>query len=262
MRSVPQLHPSEWDFRKIIELEPEHRWKVEQCYEWEYYREVYRRRPGFKKAVNKWRLEHPLTDAGFHGEPFDTATIWFSPEEDKISPLWVVAFPDWPERPYIEAKAWNPKADWIQYPKEGHGLQIGLGEFIFHEMHNLSSDWQWEDWPAGSVLAAGSSAIVALHIDWSRPLEDIKRQMGEWLSWTHKNVANRPEKPKEGKANPLIKARTALRQLTAMRLLAHRRFKDAREIYGEENLYAEQAEWINAARSAEERIKNLGDEWG
>ena len=85
---------------------------------------------------------------------------------------------------------------------------------------------------------------------------------GQALTWAHKHVANRPEKLKEGNANPIIQARTALKQLTAMRLLAGRRWKDACDIYGEEDLYTDQSGWSNAAKAAKERIKNLGDEWG
>jgi hypothetical protein len=249
---------AEWDFRKIINLGTENRWKLEQCVEWEYYREVYRRRSQFREAVCNWRLGHPQTDEGFYGEPFNTATICFSPEEDKISPLWFVAFPDWPERPYTEIKAWNPNEYWIRYPKEGHGLQIDLEELI-----QFPPDLQWEYWPAGSVLASSSDSIVALHLDWTRPLEDLKRQMGEWLSWAHKHAANRPERLRQGNANPITQAQKNLKQLTAMRLLqGGRRHKDACEIYGAENLFSDQPGWINAAREAEERIKKLGDEWG
>ena len=254
---LPPPNQSEWDFRKFINLGPEHRWQLLQCYEWEYYREVYGRRPRFKKAVDNWRLEHPLTDEGFHGQPFDMALICFSPEEDKISPLWFVAFPDWPERPYVEANVWNPNADFIQYPKEGHGLQVDLEEIV-----QFPPDLEWQHWPAGSVLASSSDSIVALHLDWTRPLEDIKRQVDQWLSWAHKHVANRPERRKEGNANPLKQAQTALKQLTAMRLLAGRSWKEACEIYGHGDLYSDQAGWINAVRSAEKRVKNMGDEWG
>jgi len=206
--------------------------------------------------VAEWRKKHPLTSDGFYDEPFHPKHS-LQPDDDKISPLWFVSFPDWPWSPYLEANVWNPNTDELIERSQGHGLQVDLEEII-----RFPPELEWEYWPAGSVLASSSSSIVALHVDWTKPLKDIKEQFDQWLSWASKHVANRPIKPRLGKATPLSMAQTALKTLTALRLLSDgRRWKEAQEIYIDD-LYSDQPGWINAARSAEERIKNLGDEWG
>jgi hypothetical protein len=276
---VNPLPANEWDFRGLLEAAPHDCWQVKQCYEWEYYREVHKRHPAFQKAVNEWRKDNPLTKNGFYANPpprFESEILEafkesskggfaddpFHPkyefEEDKMGPLWFVRFSNWPERPYLEANVWNPEPDWTESRRQGHGLQIDLQEFI----HELPSAGSWEHWPAGSVLASNYESIVALHIDWARPLADIKEQVDSWLSWAHKYAANRPQRDRQGKANPLLQFKRRLKELTAMRLLENRRHKEACELYGDEDLYCDQSGWINAARNAEQHIKKLGDEWG
>jgi hypothetical protein len=168
-----------------------------------------------------------------------------------------VAFPDWPREPYQAVNVWYPEIEWAQSRKEGHGLQIDLEDLIRRPPLG-----EWEYWPAGGVLSSNHEAIVALHIDWERPLKDIKEQVSEWLSWAHKYVANRPEREKLGNANPLCQYEKKLKHLTAKRLLSgRRRHKQAAEIYGSEDLYTDQAGWINAKKEADEHIKKLGHEW-
>lgn len=257
MKSSPPR--SEWDFKCIIDLKPEEHWKIEQCAEWEYGREAYWKHEAFRMAVETWRAARPLSDDGFYGVPWDM-TNWFSPEEDKIAPLWFVYFPDWPERPFTEVKTWNPQPTWTElYPREGHGLQVDLEEII-----RFPPDLEWQYWPAGSVLASSSSSTVALHLDWTRPLDDIKRQVDQWLSWAHKHQANVPKRPKLGKSHPTSRAQARLKWLTAYRLLLKnkRRYKEAADIYENiypEGLYKEQAEWINAAKRAKDWIESWGE---
>ncbi len=251
-QSVPPK--AEWCFRDLIASKDLKDLKL--CYEWEYYREVYRASEGFRLAVDNWRLEHPLTAEGYHDEPF--AARWELSEHPLVPRCWFVAFPDWPQMPYQDVDVWYPETEWAQSRKEGHGLQIDLEDLI--QRPPLGD---WEHWPAGSVLSSNHEAIVALHIDWERPLKDIKEQVNEWLSWAHTHVANRPEREKSGKANLLCQYKARLKQLTAMRLLmGGRRHKQAQDIYGQEDLYTDQAGWINASKEAQEQIKKLGHEWG
>lgn len=251
-QSVPPR--TEWDFRDLIASKDLK--DLELCYEWEYYREVYTEFERFRLAVDNWRLQHPLTpEDDYHGDPF--AARWYLSEHPLVPRCWFVAFPDWPREPYQAVDVWYPEKEWAQSREEGHGLQIDLEELIRRPPLG-----DWEHWPAGSVLSSNYEAIVALHIDWQRPLKDIKEQVNEWLSWAHKHVANCPEREKWGKANPLCQYKAKLKQLTAMRLLAGgRRYKEARDIYGDESLYGEQSEWINAKKAAQEHIKKLGHEW-
>ncbi len=253
-QSVPPQ--TEWDFRDLIQSKDLK--DLERCYQWEYYREVYRASEGFRLAVDNWRLEHPLTAEGYHDEPF--AAHWDLSGHPLLPRCWFVAFPDWPREPYQAVDVPHPpETEWAQSRKEGHGLQIDLEDLI--QRPPLGD---WEHWPAGSVLSSNYEAIVALHIDWERPLEDIKERVNEWLSWAHKHVANRPEREKKGNANDLCQHTTKLKQLTAMRLLAGgRRHKQAADIYHQkEDLYTDQAGWINASTRAQEHIKKLCCEWG
>ena len=192
-QSVPPK--AEWCFRDLIASKDLK--DLELCYEWEYHREVYRASEGFRLAVDNWRLEHPLTAEGYHDEPF--AARWHLSENSLVPRCWFVAFPDWPRKPYQDVDVWYPETEWAQSRKEGHGLQIDLEDLI--QRPPLGD---WEHWPAGSVLSSNYEAIVALHIDWERPLKDIKEQVNEWLSWAHKHVANRPEREKKGNANTAI----------------------------------------------------------
>ncbi len=252
-QSVPPR--DEWDFRDRIDSKDLK--DLELCYEWEYYREVYKESAGFRFAVDEWRREHPLTAEGYHDEPY--AARWRISENPLLHRCWFVAFPGWPGLPYKAVVVPRPpETVWAQSRKEGHGLQIDLEDLIRRPPLG-----DWEHWPAGSVLSSNYEAIVALHIDWERPLDDIKKQMDEWLSWAHKHVANRPASEKKGKANPLCQYKARLKQLTAMRLLmGGRRHKEAQDIYGEQDLYTDQAGWINANKEAQEHIKKLGHEWG
>jgi hypothetical protein len=246
---------TEWNFRDLIASKDLK--DLEHCYQWEYYREVYKESAGFRLAVDEWRREHTLTAEGYYDEPF--AARWYLTDDPLVPRCWFVAFPDWPELPYQAVDVPRPpETEWAQSRKEGHGLQIDLEDLIRRPPLG-----DWEHWPAGSVLSSNYEAIVALHIDWERPLKDIKEQVDEWLSWAHKHVANRPAREKLGKAAPLCQYKARLKQLTAMRLLmGGRKHKEAQDIYGDEFLYGEQSEWINAKKAAQEHIKKLGHEWG
>lgn len=260
MKSSPPPPPprSEWDFKSIIDLKPEEHWKIEQCAQWEYGREAYLEHEPFRKAVETWRAARSRTAEGFYGDDV-FMQAGYHVEEDPISSLWFVYFPDWPERPFTEVKTWNPQPNRADlYPREGHGLQVDLEEIV-----QFPPDLEWQYWPSGSVLASSSSSIVALHLDWTRPLDDIKRQVDQWLSWAHKHQANVPKKPKLGNGHPTSKAQARLKWLTAYRLLRKhkRRHKEAASIYLSvypEDRYKEQAEWINAAKSAKDLIKSIG----
>jgi len=244
---------AEWDFRCLIEEAPQ--WQVMQCYQWEYHREVYKRCPPFQKIVNAWRTAP------------DPLGITFFEDKD----IWFVEYPDWPEKPYLGTNIRQSESDFRsevtepemrRWRQQGAGLQIDLREFVADLQAAPPIEDAWEQWPEGTVLTSNYEAIIALRIDWARPLDDIKKQVGEWLSWAHKHVANSPKKVSQGKAHPLVQARTRLKELTAMRLLAgRRRWKEATEIYGDEDLYNDQAGWTNAGISAQTHIKTLSAEW-
>lgn len=253
MKRSPEPTEAEWNFSSLLE-KPSDGYKTKQCFEWEYFREVYQRFPAFQQKVCDWRRDR-TPEEGLYGEPDDP--LHYLTEE--VCTLWFVFCEDWPTKPFSESRIWTPSTIDLG-SKYGHGLQINLEEII-----KFPPDWDFEPWPAGSVLAYSTDVIVALHINWGRPLGEIKEQFNEWLSWAHKEYAKSPKRAKQGRGNPVSQAQAALKALTALRLLRNRRWKDAANIYSQkvgQDLYSDQAGWINARKIAEQRIKKLGDEWG
>jgi hypothetical protein len=249
-----QLPAAEWDF-SILAQSSSDGLKLRQCFDWEYFREVYRQFPKFKQQIDDWRCDR-IPDNGFYGQPDDPLHAL----GEGICTLWFAFCEDWPSKPFLESRIWTP-ANATPGAQQGHGLQLDLQELI----NFPPIGWDVEHWPAGSVLAAESDTIVALHINWNRPLKDIKEQFDQWLSWAHQHAASRPKRTGRGKANPVSQAQAALKALTALRLLQGRRFKEAADIYSKKvgkELYTDQAGWTNARKTAEQRIKKLGDEWG
>jgi hypothetical protein len=236
----------EWDFSAFEQNNPH----AKCCYEWEYYREVYQIFPAFRQAVQDWRKNRDPEDD-------DSDLPMLQLPEESVGRFWFVRNKDWPTLPFQDPTVRRP--DLSRWPseealKEGHGLQVDL-----HSLPDLS----WEFWPAGSVLVSEEDLVVALHINFrTRSKKDILEQFEKWLRWAEGNM-DRLEKPKpQGNASPIRQAQTFLKALCAYRLLkGGRRWKDACNIFGSEELFTDQSGWIDARNRAEREIKELGSKW-
>jgi hypothetical protein len=229
---VNQPPPEEWDFSEFYKGNA----LAQHCYEWEYYREVYKHFPAFKKAVEEFQKDPNSENPALQLQGKGIARLWFVENES------------WPSLSFKDSRVKEPGESIGEGIGDGFGLQKCLRDVCLHRLPALGCGEELENacglrhWPAGTVLAKDSYLVAAIAVDFRiQSQKDIIESFERWLQWARSQMEFPPKKS-QGNAAGLKQAQSWLKKLTALRLLEGRRYKEAVHIWNSRNAAFEKTE--------------------